>query len=62
MVKKLPTIITQEEFEKIFTAETNKEYKLSFLLGFEAGMRISEVVGFKDKVPALTPDKVEFFN
>ena len=57
--KKLPTIITKEEFEKIFYAETDKNYKLAFLLGFEAGMRISEIVGYKDKVPKLTPDRID---
>ena len=59
MVKKLPAIISQEEFEKIFEAEKDKRYKLAYILGFEAGMRISEVVGYKDKVPALTPDRVD---
>lgn len=44
--KKLPRIITQDEFEKLFEATKNKEYKLAMLLGFEAGMRISEIVGF----------------
>ena len=58
-MRKLPKIITQEEFEKLFAAEDNKEYKLAYLLGFESGMRISEIVGFKNKVPALTPDKIE---
>jgi len=47
MVYKLPTFITQEEFEKIFEVEKNKEYKLAFLLGFESGLRISEIVGLK---------------
>ena len=46
-MKKLPKIINQEEFEKIFIAENNKEAKLAMLLGFEAGMRISEIVGLK---------------
>jgi integrase/recombinase XerD len=59
MARKLPTVINQEEFEKIFSAEQDKEYKLAFLLGFEAGMRISEIVGYKDKVPALTRDRVD---
>jgi len=49
MAKKIPAIITQEEFEKIFEAEKNKQYKLAFLLGFEAGMRISEIVGLEVK-------------
>lgn len=46
-MKKLPSILSKEEFEKIFDAEKKKEYKLAFLLGFEAGLRISEIVGLK---------------
>lgn len=57
--KKLPKIINQEEFEKVFDAEKDKTYKVAFLLGFEAGMRISEIVGYKDKVPALTPEMID---
>lgn len=55
MRKKLPKIITQEEFEKIlaYTFKTKKKnkkkYALAMLLGFEAGMRISEIVGLKYK-------------
>jgi len=72
MVKKLPDIITQEEFEKLFFAAQNiqkkvsdkrgiriKKYMLAMLLGFEAGMRISEIVGYRDIVPALTKENVE---
>lgn len=67
---KLPKIISQKEFEQIFEAvekiksPNKKEIKAAMLLGFEAGMRISEIVGLanKDKtviVPALTQDRVE---
>jgi integrase len=62
---KLPTCITQEEFEKIFNYLSNqncphkKEYQLCLLLGFEAGMRISEITGWKEKVPALTAERVD---
>ena len=63
-MKKLPKIITQIEFEQIFKAEEDKEYKLAFLLGFESGLRISEIVGLKNKdgtwkISPLTPDKIE---
>ena len=72
-MRKLPKIIIQEEFEKLLAATLKlekeakgknrklrlKQYRIAMLLGFEAGMRISEVVGFKDRVPALTKDKVE---
>lgn len=71
-MKKLPKIINQEEFELLF-AEAKKmefrmksklmkkrirEVRLAMLLGFEAGMRISEIIGYKDKVPKLTKDKI----
>ncbi len=58
-MRKLPKIITQEDFEKLFKAEKDKKTKLAMLLGFEGGLRISEIVGYKDKVPALTKDNVE---
>ena len=58
-MRKLPKIITQEEFEKLFKAEKDKKTRLAMLLGFEAGLRISEIVGLKDRVPPLTKDKVE---
>jgi integrase len=60
MAKKLPKIISQEEFEKLFEAAERKyknaskkrkpvfkQYMLAMLLGFEAGLRISEIVGIK---------------
>ena len=56
MVKKLPKIISQEEFEKLFKAcgklstKYKKQYQVAMLLGFEAGMRISEIVGLKDRI------------
>ncbi|KKM88826.1 hypothetical protein LCGC14_1254820 [marine sediment metagenome] len=60
-MKKLPKIITQEEFELLlaFTLKIEREskgktrklrlkkYRIAMLLGFEAGMRISEITGFK---------------
>lgn len=68
MGKKLPKIINQEEFELILskvdnvkriTSRRKKEYKIAMVLGFEAGMRISEIVGFKDKIPALDKPQIE---
>jgi site-specific recombinase XerD len=64
-MKKLPKIITIEEFNKMLeTIEKEKpcsfkEYELAMILGFKAGMRISEIVGFKDRVPKLTADKID---
>lgn len=62
---KLPIIINQEEFEKLFDyaikekKKNSKQYALAMLLGFEAGLRISEILGWEDKVPSLTPDRIE---
>jgi len=55
MQKKLPKIITKEEYEKLFKAaqkskvKRKKEYLLAIILAAEAGLRISEIVGFKRK-------------
>ena len=60
-MRKLPKIITQDEFELLlaFTLKIEREskgkkrklrlkqYRIALLLGFEAGMRISEITGFK---------------
>jgi len=70
-MKKLPKIISQEEFEKLF-AEAKRmrdrstphrkkrvnQYLIAMLLGFEAGMRISEIVGLKDRIKPLTKQQV----
>ena len=62
---KIPKIINQEEFEKLFQASLKKKgskakaYSLALLLGFEAGMRISEIVGLKSHVPPLQKEHVD---
>lgn len=58
MPRKLPSPITQEDFEKLFKAESDKKIKLSMLLGFEAGMRISEIVGYGDKIKPLSKSQI----
>ena len=68
MPKKLPKIINQEEFEKLLvgvkktkriSASRKKQYQVAMLLGFEAGMRISEIVGFKNIIPPLSADQID---
>ncbi len=69
--KKLPRTLTQEEFEKLFAEATKiytstkskrkhriNQYRVAMLLGFEGGMRISEICGYQEKVPPLTKDRV----
>ncbi len=66
-MKSLPTFITQEEFEKLFSSvnkqkhikkKNKQQYKLAMLLGFEAGMRISEILGLDDRILHLTQAQV----
>ncbi len=60
-MKKLPKVISQEEFEVLHDAAVKlekssgkkrakriRQYRLAMILGFEAGMRISEIVGYEE--------------
>jgi len=68
-MKKLPKIINQEEFELLLkeagrhcrriNPKRLREYKLAMILGFEAGLRISEIVGFKEHIKPLTPEMID---
>jgi site-specific recombinase XerD len=66
MAKRLPKFINIEEYYKIQKYIKDKkpprweQYQVAIMLGFEAGLRISEIVGFKDKVPPLSKDKIDF--
>lgn len=63
MAKKLIKFITKEEYDKLMLytlkrkKKNSKSYALAMMLGFEAGMRISEIVGYKD-IPPLTPKQI----
>jgi len=54
-MKKIPKIINQEDFEKMLKAVQKSKHKwkkqvmVAMLLGFEAGMRISEVLGYEGR-------------
>lgn len=70
--KTLPNFVTQEEFEKMFSEVIKREkistewrkkrlrqYRVAMLLGFEAGLRLSEVTGWpKAGIPKLKPENV----
>lgn len=45
--KKLPVIVTEDEFTSIIKHTLKRHHKVAFLLGFGAGMRISEVVNLQ---------------
>jgi len=71
-IKKLPNFVTQEEFEKLFNEiikqekkasqlkrKRLKQYRLAILLGFEAGLRISEIVGWPlGEIPKLEKQNI----
>jgi len=64
MAQKLIKYLTIEEFKKILSKAKDKETKLALSLGFGSGLRISEVVGLKDKeggwiVPPLQSDNID---
>jgi integrase len=42
--KKLPVAISKDEFMKLIKATNQDKHKLAFLLGFESGLRVSEIV------------------
>lgn len=71
MTKKLPTIISQEEFELLFSNAKKirenshkkrkkiiNQYMIAMLLGFEAGMRLSEIVGLPGRIKPLQKSQV----
>ena len=49
-MKKLPEYLTKEEFKELIKATKQKHHKIAFLLGFGAGMRISEVINLKPEL------------
>lgn len=63
MAKKLPVAVTTEEFVNLVKNTIKDTHKLSFLLAWGSGLRISEIVGGKRKdgslIPPLTKDKID---
>jgi len=45
--KKLPSYIGDEEFNKILQFVPKQHHKLAFMLGYNSGLRVSEVVNLK---------------
>ncbi len=58
MTQKLVKFITLEEFDKIMKEEKDKKFKLAYALAFGSGLRISEVVGYLDKIKPLVKEQV----
>lgn len=49
MARKLPTIISEQEFNKLVEGVKKKHHKIAFALGFYQCLRISEVVNLKQE-------------
>jgi len=47
MPKKLPTWIEEEEFKELIKKTRSKHHKVAFLLGFESGVRVSEIAALQ---------------
>lgn len=45
--RKLPSYLTEEEFLKLIKIVKKKHHKLAFILGFNSGLRISEIIKLK---------------
>jgi integrase/recombinase XerD len=56
--KKLPVAISYEEFLELLKYTKKKHHKLSFLLGFESGLRISEVLKLETRDIDLKEKKI----
>jgi len=49
MGKKLPVAITEEEFTRLLKKTKKPHHKVAYLLGFGAGLRISEIVNLESR-------------
>lgn len=57
MVRKLINFIELHDFKKILKVTKDKGTKLAFVLGFGSGLRISEIVGYKE-IPPLQQSQI----
>lgn len=59
MSQNLVRFITMEEGLTLIRAEKNKKFKLAFALALGSGLRLSEVVGYLDKISPLTKEQID---
>jgi len=61
--KKLPSYLTPDEYDKLITATKKYHHKIAFMLGYEAGMRLSEICGGiredGENIPALDSKQID---
>lgn len=56
--KKLPIAISEEDFVKLIKNTKKEEHKTAFLLGFGAGLRISEVINLEKRDINMNEKKI----
>lgn len=60
--KKLPTVLTMEECLRIFQVVDNPKHKLLLLIGYGAGLRVSEIVNLQWKDILFSEYKIHIKN
>ena len=60
--KKLPTVLTMEECLRIFQVVDNPKHKLLLLIGYGAGLRVSEIVQLQWKDILFSEHKIHISN
>lgn len=58
MVKKLPIAIDEQEFVKLIKNTKKDTHKIAFLLGFGAGLRISEITNLESRDVNIPEKKI----
>ena len=58
MTKKLPIAISEEDFVKLIKNTRKDEHKTAFLLGFGAGLRVSEIVKLEQRDINMNEKKI----
>jgi len=65
-VKRLPVALSEEEFKRLIEKTRKPAFKIAFLLGYGAGLRLSEIVGGTredgSKIEPVTKEKIDFNN
>jgi site-specific recombinase XerC len=62
-MSKLIKFISKDDFDKVLKDESDKDFKLAYVLAFGSGLRISEIVGASKRsnqdIRALTKEQVD---
>jgi len=58
MSQKLVRFITMDEGKRLIAKERDKKFKLAYVLALGSGLRLSEVLGYKDRIKPLSKEQV----